>query len=330
MPKPKPVFEFYSIPGGKEPISHPPVSESVDIRRQWIDQFFKAKNLAATTTVEYRRELESFLGWTDKTLPAVTGRDIANYKHHLELLKDSRGTSKRSAASVAVAIAALKSWFKWLVSSGYLESNPTAGVTIPAQKKPEPKHLDDAEVAALYAELAKSGETRLRDTAILAVLEHGLRAREVSRLNVGDYSQARIYIREAKQDSTGWVPLAPDACIALDAYLGERQQRGDNLDDSQPLFLSHSLKPGLSGKRLGYDGIYKLVKELGERAGIPNCHPHRLRHTFATRLVLMGIDSYLARKLTRHESERVFRRYSEHGRAIAAENAYRDAISRQR
>ena len=224
--------------------------------------------------------------------------------------------------------------FKWLVASGYLESNPTAGVTIPPQKKPEPKHLEDAEVALLYAEVARNGETRLRDTAILAVLEHGLRAREVSNLNVGDYSQSRIYIREAKQDSTGWVPLAPDACIALDAYLREpetgaqrnRINSGENLEDSSPLFISRSLKPHLSGKRLGYDGIYKLVKDLGERAGIPNCHPHRLRHTFATRLVLMGIDSYLARKLTRHESERVFRRYSEHGRAIAAENAFRDAI----
>lgn len=37
-------------------------------------------------------------------------------------------------------------------------------------------------------------------------------------------------------------------------------------------------------------------------------HPHQLRHTFATRLVLMGIDSYLARSLTRHESESAYRR----------------------
>ncbi len=33
-------------------------------------------------------------------------------------------------------------------------------------------------------------------------------------------------------------------------------------------------------------------------------HPHQLRHTFATRLVLMGIDSYLARSLTRHEARK--------------------------
>jgi integrase/recombinase XerD len=77
---------------------------------------------------------------------------------------------------------------------------------------------------------------------------------------------------------------------------------------------------------LGYRGIYNLIKDLGEVAGIENCHPHRLRHTFATRLVLKGVDSYLARKLTRHKSESAFRRYSEHARQQAAEEAFHAAF----
>jgi hypothetical protein len=59
-------------------------------------------------------------------------------------------------------------------------------------------------------------------------------------------------------------------------------------------------------------------------------HPHQFRHTFATRLVLMGIDSYLARKLMRHESEKSFRRYSEHARYAAAKDAYYNALNQKK
>lgn len=311
VPKPKPILKFYSIIEGDDSptealracpapsAQHQNISPK-NIRQQWVDDFFKARNLALKTEKEYRRELEGFLEWTSKPLTEIRGRDIGNYKYHLETLTDAQGRRLRAAASVGVAMTALKSWFKWLVVSECIESNPTVIVTNPPQKKPDPKHLEEVQIAALYAELAKQGEARVRDTAILAVLEHGLRAEEVSRLNLGDYDGTRVYIREAKRDSTGWVPLAKEASQALDAYLEERRQQGELLSNPDaPLFCSHSFKQTLKGMHLGYDGIYKLVRQLGERAGIPDCHPHRLRHTFATRLVLMGIDSYLARKLTR-------------------------------
>jgi integrase/recombinase XerD len=96
------------------------------------------------------------------------------------------------------------------------------------------------------------------------------------------------------------------------------------LNPESPLFVSTSHNS--RGKRLGYRGIYDLIKDLGKVAGIENCHPHRLRHTFATRLVLKGVDSYLARKLTRHKSESAFRRYSEYARQQAAEEAFHAAF----
>lgn len=278
---------------------------------------------------------------------------------------------------------ALKSFFKWMELSYYINENPTAAVTIPPPKKPQPQHLEDAEVEALYEALQYRVEMQLRDRAILAVLEHGLRAEEVSQLNVSDYDGERVTIRQAKHDSTGRVPLSPQSSLAVDCYLEQRQeQENRTLEPDAPLFLSHSPKPKLKAKRLGYDGIYKMVRSLGRiacgmlilewfgRHELPTCisqsqsqqmlsfladgnpfnfpqwalthlppqlktkaqrlstvHPHQLRHTFATRLVLMGIDSYLARSLTRHESESAYRRYSEYGRSIAAEAAYRKAIT---
>lgn len=336
MSKPKPILEFYSVPGGRD-TTNGVISQSKseqppkDLRWVRVEEFFSAKTFAPKTGKVYKRELLRFTDWTNKAWNDINGRDIANYKRYLEELLDSQGKPQLSPPSVGVALTALKSFFKWLVAAYYISENPTVAVSIPPQKKPQPQHLEEHEVDALYDALEYRGEMQLRDTAILAVLEHGLRADEVSQLNLGDYDGQRVYIRQAKHDSTGWVPLSPEAARAVDCYLKERRLKGDKLDaPDAPLFLSHSPKPKLKGQRLGYDGIYKMICDLGELAGVAECHPHRLRHTFATRLVLMGIDSYLARKLTRHESESAFRRYSEHARGVAAEAAYRQAIAKQR
>jgi integrase/recombinase XerD len=281
-----------------------------------IDQFLKSKALAAKTQKEYRRELQRFLSWANKEWADITSQDVAEFKFQLQ----QRGLS---SASVAQAIAALKSFFRWMVDSHYLADNPTLAVRTPSPPEPQAQHFSEAEMTALWAALEFRGETEVRDRAILSVLEHGLRVDEVSQLNVGDFDGQRITIRKAKHDSVGQVPLVSEAEIAVQAYLEERRQEED-LNPESPLFLSTSHNS--RGKRLGYRGIYDLIKDLGEVAGIENCHPHRLRHTFATRLVLKGVDSYLARKLTRHKSESAFRRYSEHARQQAAEEAFHAAF----
>ncbi|MBD2307811.1 tyrosine-type recombinase/integrase [Chroococcidiopsis sp. FACHB-1243] len=381
--KPQPILEFHNI-RSRAP-NEQPVQPPRDLRWLRVEEFFHARTIAPNTKKAYERELRRFVDWTDKAWNDITGRDVANYKHDLETCATDNGKQQRSLSTVAVAMTALKSFFKWMAASYYINENPTVAVTIPPQKKPQPQHLSDAEVEALYEALSYRGEMQLRDRAILAVLEHGLRAEEVSQLNVSDYDGERVFIRQAKHDSTGWVPLAPESSLALDNYLeARRQQENTTMEEINPLFLSHSPKPKLNSQRLGYDGIYKMVRDLGhiacgmliqdwfERHELSSCldetqtqqmqtflalnnpsnfpqwalaylppqlktkakrllvvHPHQLRHTFATRLVLMGIDSYLARKLTRHESESAFRRYSEYGRGVAAEAAYRQAIARK-
>ncbi|MDZ4872275.1 MAG: Tyrosine recombinase XerC [Chroococcidiopsis cubana SAG 39.79] len=392
MNKPLPILEFHSIEGDAEggtlsrdhrnatpKATQPPC----DLRWLRVEEFFRARTIAPNTKKAYERELRRFVNWTDKAWNDINGRDIASYKCYLETLRSDNGKQQRSPATVAAAMTALKSFFKWMVASYYIDENPTVAVTIPPQKKPQPQHLSDSEVEALYEALEYRGEMQLRDRAILAVLEHGLRAEEVSQLNVSDYDGERVFIRQAKHDSTGWVPLAPESSLAVDSYLEARRQQKSTMESDEPLFLSHSPKPKLKARRLGYDGIYKMIRDLGRiacgmliqdwfgRHELPSfldetqtqqmqaflaysnpsnfppfalahlpprlktkaqrllvVHPHQLRHTFATRLVLMGIDSYLARKLTRHESESAFRRYSEYGRGVAAEAAYRKAIAR--
>lgn len=160
------------------------------------------------------------------------------------------------------------------------------------------------------------------DTALLAVLSHGLRAEEASQLDVQDYDGKRLHIREAKAGSTGRVPLDKDARAALNMYLEWRTHQGDFLGIDTPLFTNRSRDPRVQGRRLTYDGIYAIVKELGrlavesavsddpgvadlggwEIAALAEVHPHQLRHTFASNLVL---GNYLKTGNPKHE-QRIF------------------------
>lgn len=285
-----------------------------DLRWLGIDEFLKAKSLAPNTEKAYRRELRRFLGWSDKPWSQVTLKELTQYKTYLM-------ESGLQASSRNRAMAALKSFFGWFARAYPVEGShlPTAALSLERLPELPPFDLSGAEVFALKDALSQRGVTQIRDRALFGVLEHGLRAGEVSQLDIGDYDGVRLEIRQAKDDSTGKVPLLVEAREALDAYLEWREQE-EELDRELPLFVT--LVPGKPRRRLGYQGIRLVVQELARLAGVEDVTPHRLRHTFATNLALWGLDGMHARTLTRHKDERSYRRYAKRALQQAAEQVF--------
>ncbi|MBD2093489.1 site-specific integrase [Microcoleus sp. FACHB-1515] len=119
------------------------------------------------------------------------------------------------------------------------------------------------------------------------------------------------------------MPLTVQGQQELEHYLQWRQQAGEKLVDESPLFVSHSRRN--AGQRLGYDGIRKLINQIAEQTGIA-FHAHRFRHTFATTLVLKGMNPYHAMTLTRHKSVQNFRRYTKAADQAAAEAAFAEIM----
>ncbi|MBE9124749.1 MULTISPECIES: tyrosine-type recombinase/integrase [unclassified Coleofasciculus] len=295
----------------------------IDLRYVRVEEFLKARSLTANSQKAYRRELRRFLAWTERPWSQITPRQIVQYKEHLE--------KSLAESSVNRALSALKSFFGWLLAAypDSLATNPTSSVAL--NKLPSPPAFDllESEVEALVAAVEQLlPERQYRETALVAVLLHGLRAGEVAALNLGDYDGIRLTIRQGKDDSGGTVPLNRQARECLNAYLKERRHLGERYAKHRPLFLSQSPVPG-KGERLGYQGIYYTIKGLGQLAGIENLTPHRLRHTYATKLLLKGIDSLHARTLTRHKSEANFKRYAKRALSAAAERAFYEAIGEE-
>jgi integrase/recombinase XerD len=241
----------------------------------------------------------------------------------LKTLPSKRGGTL-STATINQTLYSLQSFFRWLTAREYIERDPMLQIQ---KLKPDPVRSlewNDDEVKALFDVLDQREQTLWRDQAMLWILLHGLRASEVSALDVKDFDGQRLHILEAKDDSVGTVPLLAEGVEAIENYLNWRQSEGLGIDKASPLLLSHSRRN--HGERFGYAGIYKAVKAIAFLARVSNAFPHRGRHTMATNLVLRGVDPMLARQITRHKSEKSFGRYSQRALEVEAENQFYKAF----
>jgi integrase/recombinase XerD len=294
----------------------PAIAPIGNLRQQRIEQFLDLKDLAAKTRQTYAQQLKWFSNWVDKDWQEVNLNDVRRYKLYLEQERELKPNS------VALALSSLKSFYTWLKLAGYVSDNPMTAVSVPRPAPGKGQNLEGFQVDALVKALEERGETANRDAAIVCLLFFaGLRANEVSGLNVGDYNGVEVIIREAKHDSTGRVPVNRQTHEAIREYLLERWiQTQEKLSESDPMFVSHS--PKTLGQRLGYQGIYYMVKDLAKAAGLENVHPHSGRHTFASQLLENGMDAFLAMKLTRHRSIQAFKTYTHEVQYQAAKTDY--------
>ena len=312
------IVPLQAVSQQTQPLHSSASSEPTELRGLRVDEFLQARSLAPKTQKAYRQDLQAFLNWTDKAWGEVTPRQIAQFKGYLLRQDEQSGQRVLSDATVRRVLGTLKNFYGWLVRSRYVSVDPTTEVDLPKLKEPEAQNLKDAEVEQIYQVVALSSLPE-RNVALVSVLLHGLRAEEVSSLDVEDYDGRRLRIREAKADSKGWVPLTNEGRADLDEYLGWRRTNGEVLSPESPLFVSYLRRNG--GKRLGYDGIRKLMDWVAEQTGI-DFHAHQFRHTFATNLVLQGMNPYHVMTLTRHRSVQSFRRYTRAADQAAAEAAF--------
>jgi integrase/recombinase XerD len=319
----KPMPAVQVIPLGASKLAPQPVT---DLRSRHVQEFLAARNLSSNTKKAYDLELNRFLAWTNLPLSEIGSRQIVKFKQYLQI------DCQLSRASLNRALAALKSFYNWLIKAypAQFSHNPTGAIDFESLPLPPAQDLSEAEVMRLWevvTQVDSASPVKLRDTALLSILSHGLRASEVAALTIGDFDGKRLYIRAAKDDSTGTVPLNAKAREHISTYLKARSPLQGKLADTLPLLLSCSNRN--KGQALSYEGIYKIVADWGKRAAIALLHPHRLRHTYATGLLLLGMESYLARSLTRHQSEASFNRYAKRARAVAAEKAFYQAIGEE-
>jgi integrase/recombinase XerD len=292
--------------------------EPIDLRNLRVEEFLQARSLAPKSQKAYRQDLQHFLNWIDKNWSDVTPHHIAGFKSYLLRQDLESGQRVLSNATVRRILGTLKNFYAWMLRSRYVTGDPTSKVELPKLPQPEAQSLRETEVEQIYQAAALSSLPQ-RNVALISVLLHGLRAEEVSALDLEDYDGKRLRIRAAKAGNQGFVPLTVQGKTDLEQYLRWRQQTGEALLPQSPLFVSYSRRN--KGERLKYSGIRKLIDQLAQQTGI-DFHAYQFRHTFATNLVLQGMNPYHVMTLTRHRSVQNFRRYTQATDQIAAEAAF--------
>jgi integrase/recombinase XerC len=267
---------------------------------QLLSQFFEhlryERNVSEHTLRNYMSDLMQFYDYlapADPQNPSARREvDIKQIDHITirEWLSTLHAAQKKKT-SVARKLAALRTFFQFLVREGVVELNPAKLVSTPRLEKKLPVHLsvEDAirfiETPDLETDLGK------RDRAILELLYGtGVRVSELTKLDLSDIDFREKLVRvTGKRRKQRIIPFGDPALHALMNYLTVRNAFLQNAPaeerNSQAVFLNYQ------GTRITTRSVGRMVdKYISICAGIHNISPHALRHSFATHLLDSGAD----------------------------------------
>lgn len=261
---------------------------------------------------EFMNYLAIERGLAQNTLESY-GRDLKQYQGYLQgsrvdLIKDSsRGTiisylnnlevKGRAVATISRNLAAIKSFYQFLVREKYLDQDPAVNLESPKPEKRLPQILSVPEVERFLNQPDRSQPTGIRDKAMLELLyATGIRVSELISLDESDVSLDLGFIKcFGKGSKERIVPLGSIATKSVRNYLKTGRPKLLRLNDETSLFLNHH------GHRLTRQGFWKIVKRYAHEAGIEQeITPHTLRHSFATHLLENGADLRSVQEMLGH------------------------------
>ncbi|HQB39478.1 MAG TPA: tyrosine recombinase XerC [Deltaproteobacteria bacterium] len=264
----------------------------------YLDQ---ERNVSAHTLAAYRRDLEQFAEYAHREdgagicAASVTHILLRRYLAHL-----SKGMKK---SSIGRKLAAIRSFFGFLLRRGVLTTNPAELISTPKREKRLPFHLNIDQVTSLVEAPSDGEKHALRDRAILETLySSGLRVSELTGLNIGDLDLTGGMVRVmGKGGKERIVPLGSKAIAAIQDYLSSRSE----LSGSGPLFLN------TRGARIHRRSVTRIVDaHVMKIAAFKRISPHVLRHTFATHMLEGGADLRAIQELLGHASLSTTQKYT--------------------
>src|SRR5271165_4730883 len=219
-----------------------------------------------------------------------------------------RGLSK---TSVARALAALRSLYRWLAQEGVVDQNPAALVATPKLPKRLPRVPTIEEVnTVLDSKMPDCSAFNERDLAILELLYGcGIRNSELIGINVDDirWSNEVVLVR-GKGKKERYVPFGDSAAAAVRQYLPAREK----ILVAAKCPKERALLVNLRGSRLTTRSVGRIVKQIVVARGLsPDVHPHTLRHAFGTHMLEEGADLRAIQEMLGHERLSTTQRYTQ-------------------
>jgi integrase/recombinase XerC len=267
----------------------------------WIAHLRDERRFADNTLDAYQRDVAAFLGFlvghlgqepAGADLQALDPRDLRAY-----IAKRREGADALGDRSVARALAAIRSFYRYIERRHGLANGRLAIVRGPRLKRSLPRPVSEENSEALIAEAQAHEEAWIgaRDVALITLLyAAGLRISEALALTGADQPLPDALLVRGKGGKERLVPMLDAARAAVDAYVlaCPYAQSAD-----APLF--RAVRGGAMSARMAQ----AVLQRLRERLGLPaSTTPHALRHSFATHLLANGGDLRAIQELLGHES----------------------------
>ncbi|MDR0348352.1 MAG: site-specific tyrosine recombinase XerD [Tannerella sp.] len=245
---------------------------------------------------------EAYLNDLNKLIQFINGESLSvktiryeNLQQFVAQLCDM-GISARSQARI---ISGIKSFYRFLVLDGYLQSDPTELLEAPKTGIKLPDVLTFEEVNQLLDTVDLSTATGQRNRAMLEVLYScGLRVSELTHLKYSDVYFEEEFIKvEGKGNKQRLVPISQTALREIANYLFDRKQINIQKGYEDILFLNNR------GTSLSRVMIFHIIKAQAELTGIrKTISPHTFRHSFATHLLEGGANLRAIQLMLGHEN----------------------------
>lgn len=266
-----------------------------DLLTQFLEHLRYERNVSEHTLRNYQSDLEQFLEYLapahpktgKRSTPALAAIDHITIREWLSTLH----TAQKKKASIARKLAALRTFFQFLVREGVLEMNPAKLVATPRLEKKLPVHLSIEEAIRFIETPDVTTDLGKRDRAMLELMyATGVRVAELTKMNLGHIDFKNRLIRvTGKRRKERIVPFGEPALDALRTYLDVR----DKLLDAAPISVREpeALFLNYQGTRITTRSVGRMVgKHIAVCAGRYEISPHALRHSFATHLLDSGAD----------------------------------------
>jgi integrase/recombinase XerC len=272
-----------------------------------VDDFLRAlqqRNASPHTVKAYSQNLTEFATYVGpRSWPRIDHLVVRGFLSELY----EKGLSK---TSVARALAAVRSLYKWLAQEGVVEQNPAKLVSTPKLPKKLPRVPTMEEVnAVLDHELPEVAAFPERDGLMLELLYGcGIRNSELVGIDLDSIRMGEgLLLVRGKGKKERYVPFGEAAQRALKDYLPARARLLAEKKKSTPALLIN-----LRGTRLTTRSVGRIVKKIAVARGLsPDVHPHTLRHAFGTHLLEEGADLRAIQELLGHERLSTTQRYTQ-------------------
>ncbi|HOZ37313.1 MAG TPA: tyrosine-type recombinase/integrase [Anaerolineaceae bacterium] len=298
----------------------------------------KADGYSQATIDLYRimlKNLTEFLD--DPEVQNITTYDLTRYfaflRSDYQPQRKSGSIAPLSGSTLQNHWKAIKCFFNWASVEFSLQKRPDEKLKLPPNNPKVIMPLSESDIKAIltHAEYSREAKTNSRNSfkmkrttserdiaLIIFLLDTGVRSGEACRLNIMDLDleKGEVFIApygsSKRKTKSRVLPIGKATRRVIWRYLASRSET----DENDPLFLT------VAGKRMNPNSVRLLLTDLGVKANVPNCHPHRFRHTFAVQYLRNDGDIFTLQMILGHESLDMVRFYLQLANSDAV-NAHR-------